>query len=471
MSDLPAPTPLPLQPALDLQRSLILRWTALALALLLGLGLWEGWQLRRNALAELPASAQLAVTLLQEDIARRAGSFDRENLVLRPEVLDPLARRIPLCLAAYNLRGPLMAVHCEPVRPESALDRWLGERLRPAEDLRDERTLLMPAGIVVARVESQVPWEQVGHAWAERLRLLLAVAAGLGLMLLAVTRPVRRALEPTQQILAALARLEGGDHRVRLPLPALRELRHVAQSFNRLAEAWVALIEEQRRLALRLLDVREEERRRLARELHDEMAQRLSALQAEAAVSAALAERHADPALLGGAQRIASLTAQALDGLQQVLHELRPAALDRFGLGPALQALVDSPRRRPDGEPIACRLVLPDSGLDLGRLPAGHAVHVYRIVQEGLSNACRHGQATQVQVSLGLREDGGLRVVVQDDGRGPGPQGLAPGHGLLGLGERVQALDGRLQLSLPPGGGMQLAVDLPPLPAAGEGAR
>lgn len=451
--DLPAP----LQPALDLQRSLLLRGVWLAGVLLVVAIAWEGREQRRAAIAVLPETASLVAQLLNEDLARAAGAFDRAVPPVRLAALDGLARRLPLCLRVHDLQGRRLAERCEPWQQASAAGRWFGERLRAldARPVVTEVPLLLAGGIKAASVELDVHWDALGEAWWQRIRFWLVLGFGLAAIVLAVTRPVGRALRPAQAILAALGRLEAGDSGVRLPVPQLRELRDVAQRFNRLAERWQRLLAEQQDLSARLLHVREEERRRLARELHDELGQSLSALRAEAAV---LATR---PDAAAG-ERIGELSAQLLAGLQAVLDDLRPAALDRFGLAIALQALVAAERRRADGQPLQVSLALPDAGLE--RLPPDIAVHVYRIVQEALTNALRHGEATRADVALDLR-DQRLRITVTDDGHGMA--GVVPGHGLLGMDERVRALAGALRIESSPAG-LRLNVDLP-LPAEDAG--
>lgn len=464
-------TPAPLQPALDLQRSLLLRGVWLAGVLLIALLLWEGHEQRRTAIADLDDSARLVAQLLNEDLARTTGSFDRLALPMNLGALDGLAARLPLCLSVRNVHERTIASRCTVPPDASAAGRWLGERLRAASldpagaEPQAEALLLVPPGIRAAVVVLRVPWTAVGEAWWRRIRIWLVLGLGLAVIVLAVTRPVGRALRPAQAILAALAKLEAGDHGVRLPVPQLRELRDVALRFNRLAERWQALLAEQQGLSARLLHAREEERRRLARELHDEMSQSLSALRAEAAVISALAARPGEAATLAASgERIGELSAQLLAGLQGVLDDLRPAALDRFGLTVALQALVAAPRRGRDGLPLRCRLALPAAGLD--RVPADIAVHVYRIVQEALTNAARHGAAANVEVQLELTV-AALQIGVTDDGRGPGPDGAVPGHGLLGIDERVRALAGNLRLDGSGGAsGLHLRVELP---LAGQG--
>ena len=147
-----------------------------------------------------------------------------------------------------------------------------------------------------------------------------------------------------------------------------------------------------------------------------------------------------------------------LEGLQRVLADLRPAALDRFGLAVALSALVAQPRRRADGSDLAATLAV--EGV-LPVLPADHDVHVYRIVQEALTNALRHGGARRAEVRL-RAGDQALHLCVVDDGAGV-HAATGGGHGLLGMRERVQALGGEIHHG-PGAAGWQLDVWLPLAP-------
>lgn len=499
--DAPAPAAAaPLRaPALDLPRTLLRRWLLLVAVLVVLLAGWEGWRLRREALDTLPATARLATRLVFHTLSRTTNPFDREPLPLVSlEGLAELEQRVPLCVQVIDLQRRAQPLRCGAASAPSPLGERLGRLLQPRDGTRSrqEMSLLLPDGIRVGVLDVGVYWASVGEAWLQRILTWLALGGVLAALVAAVVLPVERALQPTRRILAALAQLEAGDLGVRLPVPRLRELRDIALRFNRLAERWQAVLAEQRGLAARLLDTREEERRHLARELHDEMGQSLTALRAEAAVVGMLAGRAQAEALKDGAQRIAELGAQLLDGLQGVLQALRPTALDRFGLAAALQGLVAQPRRRADGLPLRCTLTLPaaDEGADasqaLAAVPAAMAVHVYRIVQEGLTNAARHGQAERAHVVLqvlpaaaapasthdspvaadGRVPERWLHIEVVDDGRGPGPAGPTPGHGLLGMHERVQALAGTLALELPPAGGMRLRVRLPLPPPSSTAA-
>ncbi len=223
------------------------------------------------------------------------------------------------------------------------------------------------------------------------------------------------------------------------------------------AELYAALETRSRELAhasASLLRAAEIERGRIARELHDETGQVLTAIKFELAEL----ERTLSGAGLGtdAVDRARDLTGRALESIRATARGLRPAVLDDLGLVPALRAL---------SEDFAGRAGV-GVHLDAVPLPASPApeveVAVYRVFQEALTNVARHAAATRVEARLAA--DGGeLVLVIEDDGRGfePGP-GAGAGHaGLTGMRERVVGAGGRFQVTSTPGRGVRLEVRLP----------
>lgn len=190
-----------------------------------------------------------------------------------------------------------------------------------------------------------------------------------------------------------------------------------------------------------LLQTQEDERRRIARELHDEAGQLLSA-----------AKISLD---LEGRGEAAQLVERALNQIRNLSHLLRPSELDDLGLLPALRNLVADFERR---SRIRTRLELPDS-LDGSRLTGEVEVTLYRVVQEALTNVARHAGAREVVVSL-QSKPGRLRLSVRDDGTGSSSP-PTPHLGLLGIQERIAALDGTLEISTGVRAGFRLNVAIP----------
>ena len=212
---------------------------------------------------------------------------------------------------------------------------------------------------------------------------------------------------------------------------------------------------ELERLSARLVNAQEEERRTLARELHDEVGQALTAIKMD--VGVALRSPSTDArarASLDEARAIAETTLQSVRDLSQLLH---PSMLDDFGLPETLAAYLRSFSKR-----TGIRVQLTHEGLDT-RLPADVEVCIYRIVQEALTNVARHSGALSSSVSVTRRDDS-VNLTIEDTGRGMSgmPEVGAPrGLGLIGMRERAQALAGRFAIESRPGGGTRVAVRLP----------
>ncbi len=210
------------------------------------------------------------------------------------------------------------------------------------------------------------------------------------------------------------------------------------------------------RLSSRLVEAIEKERRHVARELHDEIGQALTAIKMELAQ----AERSQTPEGVSAAlQSARTATDAALHAVRDLSRMLHPRILDDLGLAAALEMQVRDFSRR-TGIPAQ----LSHDAVE-HRADARVALCAYRIVQEALTNVGRHAAATRCDVSLS-HHPGTLRVIVQDDGRGFDPQAAAgDGVGLLGIQERVAGCGGRYSLETAPGRGTRLVVDLPLSPS------
>jgi signal transduction histidine kinase len=205
-------------------------------------------------------------------------------------------------------------------------------------------------------------------------------------------------------------------------------------------------------LTQRLMSVQEEERRRLARELHDEFGQTLTA----AVAYLWLIDRRLPEDMDNLRKPVAEtrrLMTQTLGAMREMSHLLRPATLDDFGLVLSLDAHVKSFAERYDVVATFHADELPE------RLPADAETSLYRIAQEALSNVARHARASRVDVSMAV-EDGQLRLVVDDDGVGFTADGRHDGIGLIGMRERVRMLHGRMTTSAPPGFRLDVIVPL-----------
>jgi signal transduction histidine kinase len=231
------------------------------------------------------------------------------------------------------------------------------------------------------------------------------------------------------------------------------EDRRIAEIFAARAAVAVDLSQRVARASLRrIVEAQELERRRLARELHDETGQALTSI----LLGLRTVEEAADAEEARAATTaLRELVLSTLQDVRRLAVELRPKALDDFGLVPALERLTSTFAEQ-TGIDVHFHAHVPE-----GRLSPEIETTLYRIVQEAFTNVVKHARATRVSVLL-TSKDGRVSVVIEDDGIGFDP--LASGEerlGLLGMRERVDLVGGRVELESQPGGGTTLVAEVP----------
>lgn len=363
------------------------------------------------------------------------------------EVLDGGGRRLYLSPPPTYKAG----------RAAPAWFTWLAEpRLAPRRIGAGELTLLLHPDPSRASVDA---WDDLCAlaGWGAALLLALFLASRFALA---------RALGPLNQVMTALDATGRGRFDTRLPVYPVPELGRLARAFNGMADRLAQAVDENVRLdseretARRLQARLESERRDIAGELHDELAQGITAVRA---LAGAIAQRcEARPDLQGHAQSIVDVTGQMQDGVRHILHRLKPPA--QGPLDQALGRYLETWRRHHPGITVAAEL-------SAGAVGDDQSLALLRIVQEGLTNIARHAGAAQVRIVL-TRETSAdaapwLRLDLEDDGRGLATPTTAPGCGLglAGMTERAAALGGELHLTSAPGRGTRLCARLPLAPA------
>ena len=227
----------------------------------------------------------------------------------------------------------------------------------------------------------------------------------------------------------------------------------LAETFAARAALAVDLSERIARDSLRrVVEGQELERRRLARELHDETGQALTSILLGLK---ALEERSKDPASRAATEELRELVVSTLQDVRRLAVELRPSALDDFGLVAALERLAESFAEQ-TGISVDFQAALAGE-----RLPEEVETALYRIVQESLTNVVKHAQARRVSILL-ARKDGAVKAVVEDDGQGFDPaEQTDEGYGLMGMRERLALLGGRLEVESGHDGGTTIAAEVP----------
>jgi two-component system sensor histidine kinase UhpB len=209
---------------------------------------------------------------------------------------------------------------------------------------------------------------------------------------------------------------------------------------------------EKRRLIRKVNTAVEDERQSIALEIHDELNATLIAARLEAQ---RIADLSADGEVRDKAQSIIKLTLGLYNSGRQLVRRLRPEVLDMLGLDGAVEEIV----RHYDSARSGCRFELQARG-DFSRMEGGIAISAYRIVQEALSNVVKHARATHAEVALSM-EDGELRMQISDNGSGFDPAQASPGIGLVGMRERVYALNGRIGVDTGLAAGTRINIAMP----------
>ena len=232
-------------------------------------------------------------------------------------------------------------------------------------------------------------------------------------------------------------------------------INQLAKQINALDSANVALQDAQRRLLTQL----EEERKHLAREIHDQVIQDLLGVNYQ--LEEIGTDETTPPAFKDVLDGIRYSIRVLVDDLRHICGNLRPPTIDSLGLGVALQSYTDEWNRRTG---ISATV---DLDANLGRLPEDIELSIFRIVQEGLSNVRKHASASAVEISLKHTSPRTLMISIADDGEGL-PPGFdlstlsTKGHfGVLGISERVALLGGRLKLQNQPTGGLLIQAEIP----------
>jgi signal transduction histidine kinase len=323
----------------------------------------------------------------------------------------------------------------------AAVQTFLGSHAAVARPITARTTT---AGTVLALAD---PDAAIRLAWGQVLDSLgVAMLMALAIALLA-SLTIAHTLAPARSIVAALQGMAHGRYRTSLPRFRSMELAMIGQAVSDLGGRLEQAMGERAVLTRRLLEIRDDERRTLARELHDEFGQNLSAILAFAStIEAAAAKDQDESAVAQDARMISQATLRIMACLRGTLNRLRHPLAQELGLEASLISLVDSWRSQTAAQPTI-RLDLQG---DLADVRGTIATTAYRVAQECLTNSLRHSAAREIQLCVERRAgtENALLIRVEDDGGGDATQvAKSAGFGLAGLRERVAAVGGSLSIA------------------------
>jgi two-component system sensor histidine kinase UhpB len=292
------------------------------------------------------------------------------------------------------------------------------------------------------------PAGAIREAWS-KLKTLLWVGIGFFVLLnFAVYWMLGHWLQPLRPMLKVINSMEHGDLSVRLPNFDLPEFDRIGHSLNRMAESMEAerQLEENRQLTALIQSHIEEERRSLARELHDGLGQYVTAIKTFA-VAIANKTKDNSPEISGHAQTIVGAANHIYDGMHDIIRQLRPGSLDNLGLSETLRDMVNNTQKQHPN--LKVNLTLRGK---LDGLGENLNINLYRIVQESINNAIKHAEANNIDIKLEASKTGALQLTIKDDGLGMDIDAVDHSNhfGLLGMRERVQGFKGTFNVDSEP---------------------
>ena len=411
---------------------------------------------RRSVHDELNSSVALAsklIALALEQVAPgERGRVTREFGEQLALVGD--TRHLSITVARATSLAQLQFAVPEP----AGVPAWFARLVHP-DPLQLMRILEPGVGpdLIVVRADAS---DEIRESWGELkpvIFMLLAFAIIANVLIFFV---VGRALASLNQMTGAFVAIEDGEFDVQLSRVGVPDVDAIIERFNHMSAVLQRSDLETQLIARRSLAIQEDERRRLAQELHDELGQSISAIKALAVSIRERAGAH-NQAIATSADTIADVSTEIYGQVRRMMAHLRPVVLDEFGLVSAIQAMIDDWNAH--HEDTFCRF---RTDGEVPVLPGNAAINCYRIVQEALTNIAKHARADEASVFLvnhppSADNAGELEIHIDDDGIGFDRNTTARGLGLVGIHERVEAMNGKMELVTSELAGTHYTITIP----------
>lgn len=426
----------------------------LTMLLIIGLGfVFAIYSARRSVAEEVDSTVNLAMQLIEAGLAEHRDT-DRPISGWLSQ-LGHLDRTRHLRIQVQQKPATLTDQSAGKASRSAEVPQWFIWAVAPEPVVAERRVLSETQPEIEIRIEADAG-DEMDEAWNETrgfLTLILVLAAAIYAL---VHITVGRAFRSVGVILEGLEEIDKGDYTKRLPHFPLPEFARISQAFNHMATTLENARNENRTLTQQSLAIQEEERRYLAQELHDELGQSLTAIKVMAA-----SLRQSGGAAREAVEQIMAICDRLFGVVRGMMRRLRPIILDDLGLSASLEDLVEHWRGRNPEIELTFRC---EEGVD--ECAGSAQIHLFRIVQECLTNVFRHSAARRAWIDLALVEEvqpPKLWIVLEvgDDGQGFDSTQPRPGLGMRGIRERVASLDGQFAVRTGMGKGVSIEVKVP----------
>jgi two-component system, NarL family, sensor histidine kinase UhpB len=417
--------------------------------LILG-GMIAIWQARLSVKTELDSSLNLAAQLIQLN-------FQNESQRSTVDVDAWLPRFVSLEQTRHltiQLRQPTgnivsFAAKATPVN-ENIPPQWFVQ-LISAQSPKIEQQLTHADGKSISLIIQANPNDEISEAWKESCAFFATLVIMTAITFITVNLLFNKALKTIEIIVESLKAIEHGNYQQKLPAFSTQEYDGIAKAINHTADVLDAAHKENSELSRHSLQIQEDERQHLAKELHDELGQSLTAIKVMATT---IKNDQANSAQI--ADTIISVCDHLITVVRSMMRNLHPLVLTELGLKASLEDLLNHwVQRHPE---LSITLDCTDM---IDNIEQKISIQVFRIVQECLTNVIRHAKATEVTIHLEINPEKKLQLEIVDNGQGCLLSETKKGFGLLAIRERIKSLDGELNIQTAQQQGMKITANIP----------
>lgn len=410
-------------------------------------GVTAVWKAQQSVAKEVQSSINLALKMIDFGFAQMPASNRYGSNWLSQLTALQQVRHIQISIVEPDKKPIELIAQSTQEDSESLPPAWFINVVM-TDYLTADYEIKMATGEVKTLLIKADPLDEIIEAWGETQTFFWTIVAMLIAIFFAINLVFHSMVSSVQSILSGLRQVGTGDYGKVLPNSKISEFDAISTEINAMSAALKKAEESNQALALHSIQIQETERQTMSRELHDEMGQSLTAIKAMAVTTK---QPSADISL--AADSIIEVCNHLAVVVRSMMKTLHPLSLTELGLGATLTDLISEWRRRHAELEVVLSY---DDALE--ELDNKIAIHIYRIVQECLTNVVRHAQASKVKVTLMLFSE---RVDVNVTDNGIGGKSEARGFGVLGMKERVESLGGKFDFKSRTGKGVQVHAWVP----------
>jgi two-component system sensor histidine kinase UhpB len=407
------------------------------------------WQAQRSVQAEMQSSIHLAVQLITFSLSQPNARTDwlaqlnslKETRHLRIQLKEPSGNLLNISQTTIS-------------KMQSNPPKWF-VNLVASSPIQVERTLITNDGQALIVLIEANPLNEISEVWRESVAFFGLLLLFVSLIFGVIHVVFNRVLKAISIIIQGLERVEFGEYQKQLPNFSSDEMNRIANAINHTLEKLNASQHENRALTQHNLEIQEQERQHLAQELHDELGQSLTAIKVMT-VAISRTDKLQNTLIQQSTDSIIQVCDHLMTVVRSMMQQLHPLILTELGLKAALDDLINHWNKR-----HSTLLIYFQCNDEVGLLPETISIHIFRIVQECLTNIVRHANATQVFIDLTLDENDFLTLKISDNGQGCEMQNIKNGFGLLSMRERVRSLNGDFFIETQAQKGMMIRAKIP----------